>query len=73
MPNRSTNGDSRESGSDKLLRVIYRLISELKINPKNPRTHSRRHRHRRFRAGWKRKQDFGQGDLEHRDSEDTGT
>ena len=42
MPNRSEEDDSRESGSDKLLRVIYRFISELKINPKNPRTHSRR-------------------------------
>jgi hypothetical protein len=42
MPNRSTKGDPRESALDKSLRVIYRLISELKINPKNPRTHSRR-------------------------------
>jgi ParB-like chromosome segregation protein Spo0J len=42
MPNRFAKDDPRESGLDKLLRVIYRLISELKINPKNPRTHSRR-------------------------------
>jgi ParB-like chromosome segregation protein Spo0J len=42
MPNRSEKGGSRQSGLDKLLRVIYRLISELRINPKNPRTHSRR-------------------------------